>query len=368
MELSIFSLPVYLADALHLEGDSWIYFFHTFVYLIYPLTFGCLLDAILGDPRWLPHPVVWFGKWISFWEKRLNRGSHLMLKGALFTLFSISSMFFIVYFIIYYYLFLCVSPYWGDDLSCLLSTVIVFYCLAFRTLCKEVKAVFVASTKSVEEARKQVSRIVGRDTSGLSVQECRTAALETLAENLSDGVIAPIFWFLIAGAPGMLAYKMINTLDSMIGYRTPRYKEFGCWAARIDDIANFIPARITAVLLILVSSDWHKIRLFRFLHKYARQHLSPNSGWPEAALAGIIGCRFGGPHNYFGEEVYKPYIGDNPRELDMDDLHKSLTVCRRAVLVTYLLFIPLAFTVGIFVVEMNRFICLLSLVIMSASI
>ncbi len=363
MELSIFALTFYLADILHLTGDSELDFYNSFVYLIYPLTFGFLLDAILGDPCWLPHPVVGFGKWISFWEKRLNRGSHRMLKGALFTLFCISSTFVILYFIIFSYLFWYVSPDWNEEISCLFSTIIVFYCLAFRTLCKEVKAVFIASTKGVEEARKQVSRIVGRDTAELSLQECRTAALETLAENLSDGVIAPIFWFLIAGAPGMLTYKMINTLDSMIGYRTHRYKDFGCWAARIDDIANFIPARITAFLLILVCSDCHKVRLFRFLHKYSRQHLSPNSGWPEAALAGIIGCRFGGTHNYFGKEVCKPYIGDNPRSLDMDDLHKSLTICRRAVFATYILFIPLAFSVAFFIVNINIVVGFLSLVL-----
>jgi cobalamin biosynthesis protein CobD/CbiB len=133
----------------------------------------------------------------------------------------------------------------------LLTSILIFYCLAGTTLIREVREVFHAVDRSLDEGRKQVARIVGRDTSELSAQEVRTAALETLAENLSDGVIAPLFWLAIGGVPAMMAYKMVNTLDSMIGYRTERYKDFGCWAAHIDDVANYIPARITALLMII---------------------------------------------------------------------------------------------------------------------
>ena len=184
--------------------------------------------------------------------------------------------------------------------------------------------VFEAVDESLEKGRTQVGRIVGRDTSELSAQEIRTAALETLAENLSDGVVAPLFWCALFGVPGMLAYKMVNTLDSMIGYRNERYREFGCFAARLDDVANWIPARITALLMAVVApkmdSQGRKMKSFRellrFVRRHGSQHLSPNSGYPEAALAGILNCRFGGPHNYFGEEVYKPYIGE---------IHKDFT-------------------------------------------
>ena len=134
----------------------------------------------------------------------------------------------------------------------------VFYCLSGKTLIKEVKAVFEAVDRSTEEGRRQVARIVGRDTSNLSPQEIRAAALETLSENLSDGVIAPMFWFALLGLPGMMAYKMVNTLDSMIGYKNERYLEFGRIAALIDDIANYIPARLTAYLMLLVSNNWGK--------------------------------------------------------------------------------------------------------------
>ena len=193
------------------------------------------------------------------------------------------------------------------------------------------RAVFRAVDRSLEEGRAQVARIVGRDTSELSAQEVRTAALETLAENLSDGVIAPLFWLAILGVPGMLAYKMVNTLDSMIGYKTERYKDFGCWAAHIDDIANYIPARLTALLMVLphamVSGQWSMIT---FVRHYGRHHASPNSGYPEAALAGILNCRFGGPHYYFGELFDKPFIGENERELTTDDMKKAVRVNRTA--------------------------------------
>ena len=207
----------------------------------------------------------------------------------------------------------------------ILDTLIVFYCLAGTTLIREVREVFLALDRSLDEGRQQVARIVGRDTSQLSAQEVRTAALETLAENLSDGVIAPLFWFALLGTPGMLAYKMVNTLDSMIGYRTERYKDFGCWAAHIDDVANYIPARLTALLMVIASG---RLSLLNFVWKNGRKHASPNSGYPEAALAGILNCRFGGPHIYFGELFDKPYIGENDRELTTADMRTAVRINR----------------------------------------
>ena len=223
----------------------------------------------------------------------------------------------------------------------LFNVLTVFYCLAGTTLIREVKAVFRAIDRSTEEGRKQVARIVGRDTSELSPQEVRTAALETLAENLSDGVVAPLFWFALLGAPGMLAYKMVNTLDSMIGYRTSRYREFGCVAARLDDAANYLPARLTALLMVvanvLISGRQRRCGLLRFIRQYAACHASPNSGWPEAALAGILDCRFGGPHTYFGEIVEKPFIGENERPLVTADMQKAVRINRSAEVLALLL-------------------------------
>ncbi len=286
--------------------------------LIVPLVAGWLLDKWLGDPMQLPHPVVWFGRMIALGEHRFNHGAHRRRNGALMA----------VALILFVYLLahgLLVAADWvgGRWLVMPLAAIGIFYCLAGTTLAREVRMVFRAVDRSVEDGRKQVARIVGRDTSSLSAQEVRTAALETLAENLSDGVIAPLFWYAVLGVEGMLAYKMVNTLDSMIGYRNERYGQFGCWAAHIDDVANYIPARLTALLMILVAG---RPRLSSFVRRYGKAHASPNSGYPESALAGILDCRFGGPHTYFGKEVWKPYIGDNHRELTTADMELAVRV------------------------------------------
>ena len=280
---------------------------------------GYLLDLIFGDPERLPHPIVLFGKMISWGEHRLNRGQHRMVKGAVMSVAYILLVFFILWGLIR------LVP--NAILWCFLNTIIIFYCLAGTTLIREVRNVFLALDESLEAGRKQVARIVGRDTSKLTAQEVRTAALETLAENLSDGVIAPLFWLAVLGVPGMVAYKMVNTLDSMIGYRTERYKDFGCWAARIDDIANYIPARLTAVLMVIASG---KLSLLKFVWRNGRKHASPNSGYPEAALAGALDCRFGGPHYYFGELFDKPFIGENERDLTTADMLKAVRINRIA--------------------------------------
>ena len=290
------------------------------------LLIGWVLDLLFGDPQRLPHPIVWFGRIIAFCEHRLNKGSHRKLKGAFVAVGLIAATFGIGT-IINCLLELCSLATGGTQELAIINFAIVFYCLAGTTLIREVREVFRAVDRSLEEGRAQVARIVGRDTSELTAQEVRTAALETLAENLSDGVIAPLFWFMLLGTPGMLAYKMVNTLDSMIGYRTERYRDFGCWAAHIDDIANFIPARLTALLMIIVAA---KPQLAGFVWRNGRNHASPNSGYPEAALAGILNCRFGGTHTYFGQVFEKPYIGENDRLLTTDDMKTAVRVNRTA--------------------------------------
>ena len=282
---------------------------------------GWLLDLVLGEPQRLPHPIVGFGKMIAFGEHRLNNGQHRKVKGALMAITLIIVVFLCGWLMRRLLSLASVYLAVGFDI------IVVFYCLAGTTLIREVRAVFIAIDRSLEDGRRQVARIVGRDTSGLSAQEVRAAALETLAENLSDGVTAPLFWLAIGGAPGMLAYKMVNTLDSMIGYRTERYKDFGCWAARIDDVANYIPARLTALLMVIASG---RIRLLSFVARYGRNHASPNSGYPEAALAGILDCRFGGPHYYFGELFDKPYIGEHERQFITADMEKAVRINRFA--------------------------------------
>ena len=283
-----------------------------------PLMLAWVMDLWLGDPMQLPHPVVGFGKLIAKGERTWNKGKGRQWKGALMAIALVLGT---------YVVSACLLGLLPGVLHTLASALLIFYCLAGTTLIREVREVFRAVDRSLEEGRMQVARIVGRDTSELSAQEVRTAALETLAENLSDGVIAPLFWYALLGVPGMLAYKMVNTLDSMIGYRNERYKDFGCFAARLDDVANYLPARLTALLMVLASG---RISLIKFVWKYGDQHASPNSGYPEAALAGILDCRFGGPHNYFGQEVWKPFIGEHERLFTTSDMQVAVRINRLA--------------------------------------
>ena len=282
---------------------------------------GCLLDRLLGDPEWLPHPVVLFGKMIARGEGMLNRGKCRVFKGALLAISLISVV------VLATWALMVVADNINIYIGIAVRAILVFYCLAGTTLIREVRQVFYAIDRSLDQGRRQVSRIVGRDTSELTDEEVRKAALETLAENLSDGVIAPLFWFAVGGVPAMMGYKMVNTLDSMIAYHSPRYLKFGKVAARIDDIANYIPARLTALLMLIAAN---RLSLIKFVMKYGPCHASPNSGWPEAALAGILGCRFGGPHKYFGETFDKPYIGDNDKPLTRQDMEIAVRINRIA--------------------------------------
>lgn len=300
-----------------------------------PFVAGWIGDRLLGDPEGWWHPVVSFGKAIAAGERRLNRGEQRRSKGAIFSLALIVGTYLATA------LLLGLAGMISEPLRIALVAVGVFYCLAGKTLASEVRMVFEAVERSTEAGRQQVSRIVGRDTSRLSPQEIRTAALETLSENLSDGVIAPMFWFLFLGLPGMMAYKMVNTLDSMIGYRSERYRDFGACAARIDDVANFVPARLTACLMLLVSGKW---RHWDFVRRYGRAHASPNSGYPESALAAILDCRFGGTHDYFGQPVEKPYIGTNDRLLTSEDMERAVRINERAELAMGLLVALLSFS------------------------
>ena len=291
------------------------------IYNTLALFVGWLLDRLLGDPSRLPHPIVFFGRCIAAGEHWLNRGSWRRSKGVCLAIVLTASTVGISWLMLHV----------ADDVhplaGMMLRALFIFYCLSGTTLAREVKEVFIALERSLDDGRRQVSRIVGRDTTALTADEVQKAALETLAENLSDGVIAPLFWLAVGGVPAMLGYKMVNTLDSMIAYHSPRYLRFGMVAARIDDAANYLPARLTALLMLLSAG---RLGLMPFVLRYGKCHASPNSGWPEAALAGILNCRFGGPHQYFGEWFDKPYIGNNDRPLTITDMHTAIRVNRGA--------------------------------------
>ncbi|RFM32942.1 adenosylcobinamide-phosphate synthase CbiB [Chitinophaga silvisoli] len=303
-----------------------------------PLVVGYVLDLLLGDPRWLPHPVRLFGNTIGLGERWLNgersldggmaRGkgaaareerrndpAYRFLKGALMTVVLCLGVY------AFFYYMQVVLPVWGRYIF---NSIFVFYGLANKSLLQEGKAVYdTLLQQGLEAGRKRLSWIVGRDTSKLEENQIRIAVLETLSENLSDGVIAPLCFYAVGGVPAMMLYKMINTLDSMIGYKNERYLYFGRFAARLDDVANYIPARITALLMVVLT--WSR-RGWQYILKYGHQHASPNSGYPEAALAGILNCRFGGPNVYHGVLVEKPYIGEQQRVIKHEELGRVMFI------------------------------------------
>ena len=291
-----------------------------------PLIIGYLLDLIFGDPRKLPHPIVAFGNIIGWCERHFNKGGHKKRNGCLIAIILPLSTLFLGGLLAWGSWILHPFAYYG------IASVFVFYGLANHSLIQEGGEVIrTLEEQGLDAGRKRLSWIVGRDTSQLSPKKIYTAVLETMAENLSDGVVAPLFFYALGGFPAMMAYKMVNTLDSMIGYKDARYKDFGCCSAHLDDVLNYIPARLTAFLIAL--SGYRK-GIFSFIRKYARQHASPNSGYPESAMAGILDCRFGGPNIYHGMLVEKPYIGTHNRELSINDYKRAARINQTVCLVT----------------------------------
>lgn len=284
---------------------------------VLPLLIGFMLDTLFGDPLWLPHPIRVFGHAISILTQKLNTRKYKKTKGAMMAISLILFTF---------WSFWCILELAKniEPLYIALASLGVFYGLANHSLISEAyKVIKTLENKGLEEGRKQLSFIVGRETKHLNEQQIRIAALETLAENLSDGVIAPLFYFALGGVPAMMAYKMANTLDSMVGYKSEQFLRFGWFPARFDDVVNFIPSRLTAVIMATISLS---PRAWIFLFRYGHRHSSPNAGYPEAALAGILNCRLGGPNVYHGVLVRKPYIGEASRTITSHDIYKTFTL------------------------------------------
>ena len=301
--------------------------------VITPLVSGYILDLVIGDPdNWL-HPVRVFGNAIAAGDKLLNKNPSQFLKGMLLAIFLCLLTFSFFYFT--NKIFLTIHPW----LFITVNSIWVWYGLANNALITEGRNVFLVLEKEgLEAGQKQLARIVGRNTSQLSAQQIRIAVFETMSENLSDGVIAPLFFYAIGGIPAMMVYKMINTMDSMIGYRSEKYEQFGKFAARLDDVVNFIPARITAFLMVLVTGSY---RGFQFILKYGNRHKSPNAGYPESALAGILDCRFGGPNVYHGVLVDKPFIGENDWIIEKDEIEKVVSINHRSCFLMILIIVVL---------------------------
>lgn len=285
-----------------------------------PLIFGFILDALIGDPYWMPHPIRAVGKLISRLEKLARIGGSLAVNGVLLGISVVSITAFVSLGVLaagY-----CVNLWLGIALE----SVMCCYLIAARCLTVESGKVRRAlESGDVEGARKAVSMIVGRDTSVLDDKGIARAAVETVAENTSDGVTAPIMYIGLFGALGGFVYKAVNTMDSMIGYRNERYRELGRFSAKLDDVLNFIPSRLTALIMILSAFI---LRLdgrgaFRIWRRDRRKHASPNSAQTESVCAGALGLRLAGDAYYFGELHHKEYIGDSVREIEPHDISRA---------------------------------------------
>lgn len=282
---------------------------------------ACLLDYAIGDPRWLPHPVRLIGAAIAGGESALRRVARSPLTeriaGGVLTVVVVAVTGALT-FIVQEYILGIVAGHALLSAPALLSLGVLILLaattIALRGLGDAAALVILdLEAGNLARARRNLSMIVGRDTEGLSESSCAKATIETVSENLSDGVIAPLFYFTVGGLPLAMAYKAVNTLDSMIGYRNDRYRHFGWAAARLDDLANFIPARIAGGLIVLsalLGRAASAKNAWRIMRRDGRNHLSPNSGVPEAAMAGALGIRLGGTSTYGGVSVAKPTIGD----------------------------------------------------------
>jgi len=308
--------------------------------LLLALLLGLLLDARFGDPpalwRRLPHPVVVIGRAISRLEARLWSERCARLRGLLLVLLLL--------------LPLGVPAVLLDPAlrrlpgGWILLGLLFAPWFAWRSLVEHVRAVAEALARGIGPARDAVRHLVGRDPERLDSPAIARAAVESLAENFADAVVAPWFWALLFGLPGLVLCKAVNTLDSMIGYRNARYHEFGFAAARLDDLLNWVPARLAALLLALAAGK-RMARALGCVRRDARSHRSPNAGWPEAAVAGALDLRLSGPRSYGGEPVDEPWIGEGRAELGPSEIADAVRLARRAflLLVTLTLaFLPLA--------------------------
>ena len=314
---------------------------------------GFLIDCVIGDPAWLLHPVVLIGKLISLSEKGLRRIFPKTDRGAFQAGLTMAILVPIlsagVSFGILFGLYL-LSP-WAYFA---MSTIMCWQCFAARCLAKEAQKVVKAlETDGLEAGRKQVSMLVGRDTDELSEEQVLKATVETVAENASDGVIAPMLFMLLFGAVGGFFYKAINTMDSMVGYKNDRYLYFGRAAAKLDDAANFIPARLSALAMIAAAPAFRLDgrNAFRIWKRDRRKHASPNSAQTESVAAGALHIELAGPASYFGKRVEKPTLGDGDRPIERADVRRTSGLMYGASILVLLLFeailLPLAFFGGL---------------------
>ncbi|WP_041267949.1 adenosylcobinamide-phosphate synthase CbiB [Geobacillus genomosp. 3] len=296
------------------------------------LTLALCLDALMGDPRWLPHPVRGMGWLIAYFDRRWNGGNGRRLKGAA----AVAAVLVIVYGLsaAVVQASYALSMYVGVAVE----AVLIFTAIAPKSLAEAAEDVRrPLEAGDLLSARRALSMIVGRDTERLDEAGIARACVETVAENTSDGVTAPLFYAALGGAPLALLYRAVNTCDSMVGYKNETYREFGWAAARLDDMLNYIPARLTALVMVLAYGGRRLRRSLAVLFRDARRHPSPNSGWPEAGMAALLGVQLGGTNTYGGVVSRRPTIGDPDVPLRAAHIHQATRIMIGTVLMFTLL-------------------------------
>ena len=281
---------------------------------------GFILDLLLGDPEWLYHPVRLIGGLISRLEKHLRaKGGNLRRSAVILTVTTVLVTMAVTAGILFLLHLLGRIPLFIG------MALLDWMGIAVTCMAKEARDVSKALEKGLPEARKQVARIVGRDTQNLSGEEIIKATVETVAENTTDGVISPLFWALLGGPVLLWGFKAANTLDSMVGYMDEKYRDIGWSSAKLDDVMNYIPARLTALLMILAAflTGMDGRNAFRIVRRDHTNHKSPNCAWNEAAAAGAMHIQLGGTHEYFGKPVEKPTIGDADRPAEREDISRA---------------------------------------------
>ncbi|MFC0271550.1 adenosylcobinamide-phosphate synthase CbiB [Metabacillus herbersteinensis] len=298
---------------------------------IIAILLAIVLDLLIGDPRWLPHPVRGIGKILSYCDAKLNKGLHRKSKGIITIIITCVFPFLSCTFLI----ILTYSMH--QWLGIFVESVLIFTTIASTSLKNAAVDVAIPlKANNLVEARKKLSWIVGRDTEQLNEDEIVRATVETVAENTCDGITAPLFFALIGGAPLAIAYRAVNTADSMIGNKSPKYLEFGWASARFDDLLNYLPSRLTAIAMIIGSCLNRKTSLpykLKILGRDARKHPSPNSGFGEATVAAILGVQLGGTNTYNGIQSIRPKLGDEKYQLEQKHIYEAVAVMYHSIFI-----------------------------------
>lgn len=311
------------------------------------ITFGYLWDLIFSEPKKIPHPVVLIGNLISLCEKKLykeeNSNKNKFLKGMFLNFLVLLIVFSIVFLIVYFASL--IHPY----IYILISGILISFTISTEALKKAAMEIYDLLDKNeIIEARKKVGMIVGRDTEKLNEEEISRAVIETVAENIVDGITSPLFYGMIGGAPLAFLYRAVNTMDSMVGYKNEKYLYFGRFSAKIDDVFNFIPARITSLLIIIIAflhPGLNGKNALKSVIRDAHKHPSPNGGYTESAAAGALEIRLGGYNYYFGEKHFRAYMGENLQKTEKEKIPGIVSI----LYLTTFLWVVLAITVGFFI-------------------